>query len=320
MRSGRDHFNKGVFAATSLRLSNRPKGRRKQTAQATGFRQGKNLIVNNNFMRAGQGNRTRNRNNRNRHRSGGGGGGGGNSTNKVFDSNGPDVKVRGTAQTVAEKYMQLGRDAQSSGDNVAAESYYQHAEHYYRIWAANQPQGASLIMSKKLGEEEFEEEGAAQDDGGEDEGAEGQPAESQGETAEGAEAAGDQPQGEGQQRQSNNNNRNNNRDNRDNRDGNRERFRPRWQRNRDRFPQDGNPESPANVAGAEPHAPVAEAAESNGQWEAPSFLQRPTPAPAPEANESEGQAEAPRRPRGRRPREEGQAAPAVADDNAPQGE
>jgi len=267
-------------------------------------------------MRPSQGNRNRNRNNRNRHRSGGGssGGGGGNSSNKVFDSNGPDVKLRGTAQTVAEKYMQLGRDAQSSGDNVAAESYYQHAEHYYRIWAANQPQGASLIMSKKLGEEEYEEEGAAQDEGAEDEGAEGQTADVQGEGAEGVEASGDQgqPQGDGQQRPFNNN-RNNNRD------GGRERFRPRWQRNRERFPQDGNPESPANVAGAEPHPPVAEAEQASGQWEAPSFLQRPAPAPAPAADEVEAQAEAPRRPRTRRPRED-QPSPTAADDNAPQGE
>ena len=62
----------------------------------------------------------------------------GNSTNRVFESNGPDVKVRGTAQTVAEKYLQLARDAVSSGDTVMSDSYYQHAEHYMRIIAANQ--------------------------------------------------------------------------------------------------------------------------------------------------------------------------------------
>jgi len=50
-----------------------------------------------------------------------------------FESNGPDVKVRGTAQQVLEKYLALGRDATSSGDRIAAESYFQHAEHYYRI-------------------------------------------------------------------------------------------------------------------------------------------------------------------------------------------
>ena len=62
-----------------------------------------------------------------------------NQNNRVFDSNGPDVKVRGTASTIAEKYMTLSRDAQSSGDRVAAENYLQHAEHYLRIVAANKP-------------------------------------------------------------------------------------------------------------------------------------------------------------------------------------
>ncbi|GAC1492844.1 MAG: hypothetical protein NVS2B11_16970 [Acetobacteraceae bacterium] len=75
--------------------------------------------------------------------SGGGGGGGGPvrhqsgnvplNRNHVFDSNGPDLRVRGTAQQLFEKYLQLGRDATSSGDRVMAESYFQHAEHYFRI-------------------------------------------------------------------------------------------------------------------------------------------------------------------------------------------
>lgn len=76
------------------------------------------------------------------HRSGGGGGGGpvrhqsGNvplNRNHVFDSNGPDLRIRGTSQQLFEKYLQLGRDATSSGDRVMAESYFQHAEHYFRI-------------------------------------------------------------------------------------------------------------------------------------------------------------------------------------------
>lgn len=78
------------------------------------------------------------------HRNGGGGGGGGLrhnhsgggiplNRNHVFDSNGPDLRVRGTAQQLFEKYLQLGRDATSSGDRVMAESYFQHAEHYFRI-------------------------------------------------------------------------------------------------------------------------------------------------------------------------------------------
>src|SRR5207248_3149867 len=58
----------------------------------------------------------------------------------VYESNGPDVKIRGTASHVAEKYIQLARDAQASGDPVAAENYYQHAEHYFRLIAAAQEQ------------------------------------------------------------------------------------------------------------------------------------------------------------------------------------
>ncbi|WP_294533864.1 DUF4167 domain-containing protein [uncultured Rhodoblastus sp.] len=57
---------------------------------------------------------------------------------RTYESTGPDVKIRGTAQHVAEKYLQLARDAQSSGDPVAAENLLQHAEHYFRIIAAAQ--------------------------------------------------------------------------------------------------------------------------------------------------------------------------------------
>ncbi|MGL5138357.1 MAG: DUF4167 domain-containing protein, partial [Beijerinckiaceae bacterium] len=55
---------------------------------------------------------------------------------RSYESNGPDVKVRGTPQHIAEKYVQLARDAHSAGDTVMAEGYLQHAEHYYRIIAA----------------------------------------------------------------------------------------------------------------------------------------------------------------------------------------
>ncbi len=85
-----------------------------------------------------------------RHGGGGGGGGGGQfrhtgggnsgnqplNRNHVFDSSGPDVRLRGTAQQLFEKYLQLGRDATSAGDRVAAEGYFQHAEHYFRILGA----------------------------------------------------------------------------------------------------------------------------------------------------------------------------------------
>ena len=80
-------------------------------------------------MRPGQNKRMRGRNNNRK---------GPNPLTRAYESNGPDVKIRGTAQHIAEKYLQLARDAQSSGDTVVAESYLQHAEHYIRIIAAAQ--------------------------------------------------------------------------------------------------------------------------------------------------------------------------------------
>lgn len=92
---------------------------------------------------------------RGRHNNGGGAGEGGNRQgsgspmrgeqrprsaaslrHQTFDSNGPDVRVRGNAWQVYEKYLSLARDATSSGDRVMAENYQQHAEHYYRITEA----------------------------------------------------------------------------------------------------------------------------------------------------------------------------------------
>ena len=60
--------------------------------------------------------------------------------NRTFDSTGPEIKIRGSASHVYEKYLQLARDANSAGDRVAAENYLQHAEHYWRLMAVNQPQ------------------------------------------------------------------------------------------------------------------------------------------------------------------------------------
>jgi Domain of unknown function (DUF4167) len=73
---------------------------------------------------------------------GNGGGGGGFNPNRTFDSSGPEIKIRGSASHVYEKYLQLARDANSGGDRVMAENYLQHAEHYYRIMAAQQAQAA----------------------------------------------------------------------------------------------------------------------------------------------------------------------------------
>jgi hypothetical protein len=56
---------------------------------------------------------------------------------QTFDSSGPDVRIRGNAYQVLEKYLAMARDATAAGDRVAAENFYQHAEHYYRMINAN---------------------------------------------------------------------------------------------------------------------------------------------------------------------------------------
>jgi len=131
------------------------------------------------------------------HRPGGGGGGGGGpirhhqgggvplNRNHVFDSNGPDVRVRGTAQQLFEKYLQLGRDATSSGDRVMAEGYFQHAEHYFRILnAMNQAAQQNQQQNGQYQRRPYQ--------GGEDG---GQPAAAEPEEAESAAAGlGDQPE------------------------------------------------------------------------------------------------------------------------------
>lgn len=85
-----------------------------------------------------------------------------NQNNRVFDSNGPDVKVRGTASTIAEKYITLSRDAQSAGDRVAAENYLQHAEHYLRIVEANKPQVSAPQPQPDISAEQDEKKEPAQ--------------------------------------------------------------------------------------------------------------------------------------------------------------
>jgi hypothetical protein len=78
---------------------------------------------------------------------------------RSYESNGPDVKVRGTAAHVAEKYMSLARDAQASGDVVAAENYLQHAEHYNRIVMAAQAQfQQSQPQFRDNGDEGYDDE------------------------------------------------------------------------------------------------------------------------------------------------------------------
>jgi hypothetical protein len=89
-------------------------------------------------MRNGQNKRMRGRNNNHAHSHGHRKSH--NPMARVYESNGPEVKIRGNPAHIAEKYMQLARDAQSSGDPVAAENYFQHAEHYFRLIAAAQEQ------------------------------------------------------------------------------------------------------------------------------------------------------------------------------------
>ncbi|MDE5442841.1 DUF4167 domain-containing protein [Bradyrhizobium sp. CSA207] len=103
-------------------------------------------------------NRNNNNNNNNHNRRGQ------NPMTRVYESNGPDIKIRGTASHIAEKYLQLARDARSSGDPVAAENYYQHAEHYFRLIAtaqeqfrqSQQPRGDEPLSSSDDGEDDGE--------------------------------------------------------------------------------------------------------------------------------------------------------------------
>lgn len=88
-----------------------------------------------------------------------------NSGNRAYDSNGPDVKIRGTATHVCEKYQQLARDAITSGDRVMAENYYQHAEHYYRlIMAAQAPNDGQPRPQNSLGYRPDEDQDYDDDD------------------------------------------------------------------------------------------------------------------------------------------------------------
>ena len=95
-------------------------------------------------MRNGQNKRMRGRNNNNHvHNSSNNHGQHRKSHNpmaRVYESNGPEVKIRGNPAHIAEKYMQLARDAQTSGDPISAENYFQHAEHYFRLIATAQEQ------------------------------------------------------------------------------------------------------------------------------------------------------------------------------------
>jgi hypothetical protein len=120
------------------------------------------------MMRNGQ-KRMRGRNNNNRKSQ--------NPLTRVYESNGPDVKIRGTASHIAEKYIQLARDSQSSGDPVAAENYYQHAEHYFRLIAVAQEQfrQQNPYYNAQPQAGQSGAQGAADDNYDDDDGDDGQP-------------------------------------------------------------------------------------------------------------------------------------------------
>ena len=108
-------------------------------------------------MRPGQNKRMRGRPTNNRR--------GPNPLTRSYESNGPDVKIRGNAHHVAEKYLQLARDAHTGGDPVAAENYLQHAEHYFRLIAAAQAAQALAQSGRPPGEGDADD-AEDDDDGG----------------------------------------------------------------------------------------------------------------------------------------------------------
>jgi len=107
-------------------------------------------------MRPGQNKRMRGRPNNNRR--------GPNPLTRSYESNGPDVKIRGNAQHVAEKYLQLARDAHTGGDPVAAENYLQHAEHYFRLIASAQAAQLAVQQGRPANENDYDDDD--DDDGG----------------------------------------------------------------------------------------------------------------------------------------------------------
>lgn len=258
-------------------------------------------------------------------------GGGGNkpqqhNANRAFDSNGPDgVKVRGNAQHVFEKYQQLARDAASSSDRVLAENYLQHAEHYFRLLRAMQPQRSP---SEILGRDQVS---SGLDIDFEDESGQGLPYASdppEGETESDGEARNGRDRDEGRrdeprrdENRRDEGRRDENRRDEARRDENRPPRRDRWRERderRDRTEREPRPErdpmavvepqaSPlgAPASSPAPDGPMLRDAEG-GASEAPAFLQARSPEPA--KAEGEEPARKPRRRRAPRSFEGGEGA------------
>lgn len=261
-----------------------------------------------NHIRQGQNNN--NNNNSKRSRGRGRKPQGGNNGNRAYDSNGPDVKIRGTATHVCEKYQQLARDAITSGDRVMAENYYQHAEHYYRLIMASQvPNDGQPRPQNALGYRPDEDQEYDEDDNG-------------------FEQDQVQPQSAGQPYHQQNNNQNNNNNNQNNGGGEQRRNNNNnnnRNRNRDRDGYNNQNRNQQNNGGGEQ-------ATASGDEIAPEHAEQPViveaiaspaPTPAPEAVVVETEAggdvaaseDTPRRraPRRRRPRAEAGAEGATSE-------
>lgn len=278
---------------------------------------------------------------------GGGGGKPQQNANRAFESNGPEgVKVRGNAQHVFEKYQQLARDAASAGDRVLAENHLQHAEHYFRLLRALQPQrpAADIIGRDQLSsgfDIDFEEEPSGGD--AETAEAEGAEAEENRERSEPRARDRDRDRDERQARdREERNGRDRDRGERDNRDrdnrdrDNRDRDdrtdrnegrsrRDRWRDRDERRDRGDRSERGAERAertdareAAEPAAEPAERAgvlrdAEGGESLAPAFLQAPRTTPAPADPASSSDEKPARKPRRRAPRSFEGAAPAPSE-------
>lgn len=90
--------------------------------------------------------------------------------NQTFDSNGPDVRIRGNAHQVYEKYLTLARDASTAGDRVLAESLFQHADHYFRIYSMYNEENEArrnTAQQESGSQPDFQQRGDSDNDGDE---------------------------------------------------------------------------------------------------------------------------------------------------------
>jgi Domain of unknown function (DUF4167) len=83
--------------------------------------------------------------------------------NHTFDSNGPNVRIRGGAHQIFERYIALAREAAIGGDPVATENFYQHAEHYFRLWGANRESAQQGIAPPPTGPTDDATDGSEQE-------------------------------------------------------------------------------------------------------------------------------------------------------------